>query len=409
MGPMSEPGEPPPSDPQPDHAAVGAPDSWSGPVSSRARRAAAEGEADLISPAGARPQGEAEGSGAERILGAIVAVAGVAFLAAYYLVPLVDVAPGFSLTLADVTITAGDVGVTVQALVAAGLGLAVVIRPRLGAGVVAMSVLSLPWLARYPVVLFDSSVDVSVGFVVIMVTSAVVCLASFAALVIIVLRLMSDRGQPTGPRVNPAGGAALLVGTAGLVATLGRGWYQLVDRSEGRVPVEQIPIPFDVGPLGHLLEVDSWAGRMSWLGLVLALVGLAVAVASPGPTRRAGGIVLLVLMVTEAVRRGVLPAEDLVPSFLDDFAPGVYTVELRPIGLLVPLLGAAVGAWLLASSGLPSAEAVTGPETADEGEREAEAYTGRPSPTPPLALPDHPGDGPPQSWPGEGAPSPDRG
>ncbi|CAN5570762.1 hypothetical protein BH24ACT4_BH24ACT4_22880 [soil metagenome] len=396
MGTMSGPDEPAPSDPHPDHAAPEEPEPWRGPVSSRARRAAAKGGSDLIP----RSQGEAKGSGAERALGAIVALAGAAFLVAYYLLPVVEAGPGFSPTLADITFTAGDVGVTVQTLVAVSLGLAVVVRPRLGPGVVAMSVLTLPWLGRSAVVLFDLSVDASVGFVVISATSAVVCVASVVALALAVLRLLSDRGQPAARRVSPAGAAAaFFVGAVGMVATFGVGWYRLVDQSEGLVPVEQIPIPFDLGPLGHLLDADTWTGRMSWLGLLLALAGLALAVASRGPTRRAGGIVLLALMVTEALRRGVLPAEDLIPSFLDDFAPGVYTVELRPVGLLVPLLGAAVGAWLLTGSGLPPAEAGPVPEAPGDGERASEAHAMSPPAAPPLALPDHPGDGPPSAWP----------
>ncbi len=103
-----------------------------------------------------------------------------------------------------------------------------------------------------------------------------------------------------------------------------------------------------------------------------------------GPLRRLGGWVLVVVFVAEAVRRGVLPAEDL--SLL--VVPDLITIELLPLGLLVPLLVAGAGAWLALA---PSQDAGTRGPAGEDSEAGASTLVTDAEPSMPS--------GPPSEWP----------
>lgn len=267
---------------------------------------------------------------AARIVGAVVAAATAAFFLLYFGAPVGAVEAAERPTLADVGSTYVNLGVVVQCTVAATAGLGVAIRPRLGPGVVALAALPMPWLARIGVGVLD--VDGPNG-------SLLAVLAATLALVlgvVVALSLTVAHLSPPEGGVVVTDAIAYLVGAGALWATLGVGWYRLVGGSDR---------------FGGLLQTDTWAGRGTWLGLVLAATAVAVAVAGGGSPRRVGGVVVTALLVVEAVRRTVLSSADLLPPGATDGLGVTFALEpVLPL-VVVPLLGAAAGAWLATTEG----------------------------------------------------------
>lgn len=279
---------------------------------------------------------------AARIVGAVVAVAAAAFFVLYFLAPIGDAGGPGRPTLADVASTYVNLGVVVHCTVAATVGLGVAIRPSLGPGVVALAALPMPWLLCIGVGVLDVE-DPSGPLLAVQAAAFALVLGVVVALGLTVVRLSPPEGG-----IVVADAVAYLVGVGALWATVGVGWYRLVGGTDR---------------FGGLLQTDIWAGRGSWLGIVMAAVALAVAVARGGIARRIGGALVTALLVVEAVRRTVLSSADLLPPGATD-GLGV-TFALEPVLGLVPvqLVGAAAGAWLATTEG---EDELAGPATADE-------------------------------------------
>lgn len=316
-----------------------------------------------------------------RAVGAVVAASAAVLAVTWFTLPVAGLgADGSSITLAQGTQGAyEDTGIALQCLLALVLGLAGVIRPAVGPGVVAVAALALPWALRFNVLALGSDRPA----VLLLLTASTSALAvGIAVAVVLAGRDVVRRG------LRPTGDQALVwaLGVIGLATTAGLGWYRL-KAVEGVAAAGAFR--FDPEPQGAILGIGAWSGRGSVAGLVLAAVALGVAVVATGVTRRVGGWALVALLVTEAVRRGVLPAEDLSPFLV----PDVITIELLPLGLLVPLLGAGVGAWLaLGPDGLGAPD--------DGGDEPPDV---RPDQDDAVGdLPDRPPTGPPAAWPTAG-------
>ena len=280
------------------------------------------------------------GGATARALGLTAAAAAVGVLVAHWTVPVVDL-PGIpSPTLADLSLATDDVAVAVQCVLVAVVGLAVAARPAVGPGPVAASLLTLPWLLSTAALTLEP--DAGPGLLVVAGLVLVLAAAGTAALV---LAARAARA-PAGPGAT-GDGLALAAAVTGLVATVGVGWYRLVDVTEGQVDLPSVfGLVLDTSPQGGLLGFSTWAGRGGVVGLVLAVAALVLVAASTGATRRWGGVALAALLVGESTRRGLMPAEDLVPGSYDlGLGVDLVTVELLPLGLLVPLVGAAAGLW----------------------------------------------------------------
>lgn len=394
MGPMT-PGAPSTGDPEPSGAAPGRVGAWTGPLSSSAGRAQARADA----PAAEDPRADlAAGDPSTtltRVAGAVVAGSAAVLALSWFVVPFTGSGPGSgpSVTLAQATLGSyEDTGVALQCALALALGLAGALRPSVGPGVVAMAALPLPWLLRFNPLALGSERPA----VLVLLTSSATMLAVGAALAVVAAARAARRrdvGPTSAGAVEAApsrasvplrgswarAGAVWVVGVAALAGTAGLGWYRLVPVA-GVTSVAAFGL--DVDPQGGILGIGSWQGRGSIAGLVLATGALGLAVAGEGVTRRAGGWALVALLVAEAVRRGVLPAEELSPFLV----PGAVTIELLPLGLLVPLVGAGVGAWL-----------ALGPEPGAPDLRVDQVeVVPDPSPLPPTGPPS---TGPPAAWP----------
>lgn len=309
-----------------------------------------------------------------RLAGAVVAGAATVLALAWFVVPVAGLGgAGTSTTLARATQGSfEDTGVALHCALVLVVGLAGALRPAVGPALVAMAALPLPWLLRFNVLALDAERP---AVLVLLTASATVLAVAVAIAVVAAVGALVRRGS----RPTPSQIATWAVGVLSLVGTAGLGWYRL----RPVAVVGLAGIDDDSDPIGGVLGIGTWSARGSSLGLVLAGLAVGLAALSTGPVRRAGGWVLVAVSATEAVRRGVLPAEDLSPFPV----PDVVTVEVLPLGLLVPLVGAGVGAWL-----------ALGPEDDDVDGRALEAAEAEPpvSSAAPSALPV---TGPPTAWP----------
>ncbi len=269
-----------------------------------------------------------------RALGAVAALAGMVAFNCQFAVP-VDVG-GSSITVAEVTATYRNVGVAAQVLLLAALGLAVALRPALGARALAVGGLGLPWLAASVDELWADS---TAGVLRVQAGAILVGLVVVAVAVVVGLR---EVGRPEGG-ILLGDGVAVLVAGAVLFGLLGVNWYKVRDLGANALFEPRF---------GALLDTSSGGGRATWLAAGLAVLAVAGAVVGGGWGRRLAGTVVAALCGFEAIRRVFLSGERLIPP-ADQANPFGATLSGEPVlGLLVlPLVGVAAGAWFLTTGG----------------------------------------------------------
>lgn len=276
------------------------------------------------------------GSGVTRTLGLVAAIGVGIAVAAYFSLPDREAA-GQVFSLSDVAGPYANAGLLLQALVVVTLGLGVALRPTMGPGVLAAGAVTLPWLLRLPATPFER-LEVSGALRLVQVS---IVLAALAVLVALIMAGRELRPEPGGLPVSDAG--ALLVAAVGLAGVVGLDWYRVgdIERSDD---------------LGGLVETATAPGQASWVGLLLALAALGVAVVAGGFVRRVVGAALAFLMASEVLLRLTISWETLYPqvfreqverSLPPDQLPAVEAIGVR---LLVPVLALAGGIWLAAGS-----------------------------------------------------------
>jgi hypothetical protein len=288
-----------------------------------------------------------------RVLGAVAALAGMVAFTCHFAVPI-DVG-GSSITLSEATATYRNAGLAVHVLLLAALGLTAALRPGVGARVLALGGLGLPWLAGSVSQLWGDGVPgvvrVSAGAVLV------------GIVVVGVAGVIGLREVPwSAGGVLLGDGLAVLVAGGVLWGLLGVNWYKVRDLSTNAVFEPRF---------GALLDTSTGGGRTTWAAAAVAVLALVVAVAGGGWGRRVAGAVVLGTFAVEILRRVFLTGERLIPPG-DQANPFGATLSGEPVlGILVlPLLGVAAGAWFLTT----------------EGER---------TPAPDEALEAEPGDGDP--------------
>ena len=285
---------------------------------------------------------------ATRILGAVAALAGMVAFACHFAIP-VDVGDGRSITLAEATATYRNAGVAIHLLLLAALGLSVAVRPAVGARVLALGGLGLPWVAGLVDQLWASDVAATVRILggAVLVGLVVVALA-------VVLGGREVRWSAGGVLLGDA--VAVVVAGAVVWGLLGVNWYRVRDLASN--------IRFDPR-FGSLLETSTGGGRAVWGAAGLAVVAVAVAVVGGGWGRRMAGALVTGLCVVEIARRVFLSGERLIPP-ADQANPFGATLSGEPVlGILVlPLVGAVAGAWFLTTEG----ERAVGEDPVEEGD-----------------------------------------
>lgn len=286
---------------------------------------------------------------ATRVLGALAALAGMVAFACHFAVPI-EVGDGRSITLSEATATYRNGGVAVHVLLLAALGLAAALRPAIGARVLALGGLGLPWLAGSVDQLWADGVPGAVR---------VFAGAVLAGLVVVglagLLGLREVRWADGGVLLGD--GLAVIVASAVLWGLLGVNWYKVRDLTLDSL--------FDPR-FGSLLDASTGGGRATWIAAAVAVLALVVAVGGGGWGRRVAGVVVVAVCAVEVLRRVFLSGERLIPP-ADQANPFGSTLSGEPVlGLLVlPLVGVAAGAWFLTTEGERSAE-VDQPDEPDE-------------------------------------------
>lgn len=274
-----------------------------------------------------------------RVLGALAAVAGMTAFACYFAIP-VTVGDGRSIVLTEASATYRNVGVGAHVLLLAALGLTAAVRPAVGSRVLALGGLGLPWSAGSVDQLWSDGVP---G--VVRVFAGSVLLGLVVTAVAGLLGVREVRWAAGGVLLGD--GLALLVAAAVLWGLLAVNWYRVRDLSADAL--------FDPR-FGSLLESSSGGGRATWIAAGFAVLALVVAVSGGGWGRRVAGAVATGLCAFEVVRRVFLSGDRLIPP-ADQANPFGATLSGEPVlGLLVlPLVGAAAGAWFLTTAGEASA------------------------------------------------------
>lgn len=278
---------------------------------------------------------------ATRVLGAVAAAAGLVAFTCQFAVP-VDLGVAGTVTLAEVSSTFDDVGVAVHLLVLAALGLAAALRPAIGARVVALGGIGLPWLAGSAARLWSDGAPT-----VMRVLAAAVLVALVAVVLALVLGFGEVRWSAGGVLLGD--GVAVLALGAVVWALLGLDWYRVRELAGSTL------FP---GRFGAELDAATSAGRIGWFAAVVAVVAVGVAVTGGGWARRMAGTVVVGTALFEAVRRVFLSGERAFSS-VEQANPFGATLSAEPVlGLLVvPLIGAVAGAWFLTTAGdTPPAE-----------------------------------------------------
>lgn len=285
---------------------------------------------------------------ATRVLGALAALAGMVAFACHFAVP-VDVGGGRSITLSEATATYRNAGVAVHVLLLAALGLAAALRPAVGARVLALGGFGLPWLAGTVDQLWADGVPGVVRVQAGAVLAGLVVVGLAGLLGVREVR-WADGGVLLGD------GLAVIVASAVLWGLLGVNWYEVRDLSRDALFEPRF---------GSLLDAATGGGRATWIAAALAVLALVVAVGGGGWGRRVAGVVVAGVCAVEVLRRVFLSGERLIPP-ADQANPFGATLSGEPVlGLLVlPLVGAAAGAWFLTTEGERPVEA---PDPADGG------------------------------------------
>jgi hypothetical protein len=271
-----------------------------------------------------------------RVLGAAAALAGMVGFACHFAVP-VDLGSG-SIMLSEATATYRNAGIAAHLLLLAALGLTVAVRPAVGARVLALGGLGLPWLAGTVDQLWDGG-----GPGAMRVFSGAVLLGLVVVAVAVVFGVREVRWSAGGVLLGD--GLAVLVAAAVLWGLLGVNWYRVRDLSADTLIGQRF---------GSLLPTSD-GGWIAWVAAVLAVLALAVAVAGGGWGRRVGGAVFTGLCAFEAARRVFLTGERLIPP-ADQANPFGIPLSGEPVlaVLVLPLIGAGAGAWFLTTEGEPT-------------------------------------------------------
>ncbi|HEX7135090.1 MAG TPA: hypothetical protein VF228_21130 [Iamia sp.] len=269
-----------------------------------------------------------------RILGALAGLAGMVAFTCHFAVP-VDLGSG-SITVSEATATYRNAGVAVHLLLLAALGLAAAVRPEIGARVLALGGLGLPWLAGRVDQLWEDGVPGP--------------LRVFAGAVLLGLVVVGGAGVLGVREVRwSAGGVLLGDGLAVLVAAavlwglLGVNWYRVRDLTSDALFEPRF---------GSLLDPATGGGQATWIAAALAGLALVVAVAGGGWGRRVAGVVVGGVCAFEALRRVFLSGDRLIPPAEQANPFGAQLSGEPVLGVLVlPLVGLAAGAWFLTTEG----------------------------------------------------------
>lgn len=281
------------------------------------------------------PEALRAAAGLVRGVAAAVSTAALAIVVGYFLVPY-DGPGGISLTLSDTASTHVNQGMAVYGTYVAVFAAVVALRPRLGPEVLAIAALPLPWLLRGTGV-FVSRPDEPLVATMVEVAGAVVLVGLLVAVAVTLVRYEPlEEGMPSSV------GLALVAGAIALWGTLWLDWYRI-----------STPGGFGEGPSGGILDFADTAGRMTWIGLIIAVFALGASVLRPGKARRGAGIALAVLMAFEASRRLVAGSSDLVTPLAAGTGLDVL-VTIEPVkGLvLVQIGGILAGAFLVHAADL---------------------------------------------------------
>lgn len=282
---------------------------------------------------------------------AAVSAAALAIVVAYFLVPY-DGPGGVSLTLSDTASRHVNQGMAVYGTYVAIFAAVVALRPRLGPEVLAIAALPLPWLLRGTGV-FVSRPNEPMVATLVEVAGAIVLVGLLVAVAVTLIRY-----EPLEEGMPSTVGLALVAGAIALWGTLWLDWYRITT-----------PGGIGEGPSGGILDFDDTAGRMTWIGLIIAVFALGASVLRPGKARRGAGIALGVLMAFEGGRRLVADSSDLLTPLAAGTGLDVL-IDVEPVtGLvLVQLGGILAGAFLVHAADLVTPRGhATDPEPADPG------------------------------------------
>ena len=119
------------------------------------------------------------------------------------------------------------------------------------------------------------------------------------------------RYEPLEEGMPSSVGLALVAGVIALWGTLWLDWVRITTTSG-----------LGDGARGGILDLDDTAGRMTWIGFIIATFALGASVLRPGKARRGAGIALGVLMAFEGARRLTVSAADLFPPLAAGRASG---------------------------------------------------------------------------------------
>ncbi|HEV7721858.1 MAG TPA: hypothetical protein VGO60_11260 [Iamia sp.] len=276
-----------------------------------------------------------------RVLGAVAALAGMVAFTCHFAVP-VDLDRG-SIPLSEATATDRNAGIAVHLLLLAALGLTAAARPAVGARVLALGGLGLPWLAGVVGQLWAAGVPGAVR-----VFAGAVLLGLVVVGVAAVVAVREVRWSAGGVLLGD--GVAVLVAAAVLWGLLGVNWY--------RVRELRVDALID-GRYGSQLDASTAGGRATWAAAALAVLALAVAVSGGGWGRRVAGWVVGGLCAFEIIRRVFLSGDRLISPAEQGFdLSGEPVLAL----LVLPLVGIGPGAWFLTTPGeAPVADEVAEP------------------------------------------------
>lgn len=281
------------------------------------------------------PEALQAAAGLVRGVAAAVSVAALGILIGYFLVPF-DGPGGVSRTMADMASSHVNQGMAVYAAYVAAFAAVVAFRPRLGPEVLAIAALPLPWLLRGAGVFVSRPGEPLVATLVEL-AGAVVLVGLLVAVAVTLIRYEPlEEGMPSSV------GLALVAGAIALWGTLWLDWFRV-----------STPSGLGAGPGGGILDLDDTAGRMTWIGFIIAGFALMASVLRPGKARRGAGIALGVLMAFEASRRMMAGTADLVSPLAAGTGLDVL-VTVEPIrGLvLVQLGGILAGGFLVHAADL---------------------------------------------------------
>lgn len=284
---------------------------------------------------------------ATRVLGAVAALAGLIGFTCQFAVPI-DLGSG-SITLSEATATYRNVGIGGHLLLLAALGLAAAIRPSIGARVLALGGLGLPWMAG---TIDQMWADAVPGPVRVLSGSVLVGVVVVGIALVVASREVT---WSTGGILLGDGLAALVTGAV-LGGLLGVNWYRVRD-----LGLDTLYDP----RFGSLLDTSTGGGRATWAAAAIAVVAVGIAVVGGGWGRRMSGAIVAVVCGFEVLRRVFLSGERLIPPADQAFGT---TLSGEPVlGLLVlPLVGVAAGAWFLTTEGEPQRLAARNPSDSAE-------------------------------------------